>query len=312
MFGAFERVAFVGASLCAWLLARPGVALADDGAIAQELFRSGREAMERADFAVACAKFEESHRLQPAPGTLINLGECSEKLGRYAAAWRAYSEAADRLVGDERQAFVLDKVKEQVPKFGRLRVVVEPLVPGCTVKIDRVTLKAELAADPLPVDPGPARVELRCEDRDLASAETRIAQGTTVEVKLAPGPPTLKVVSPPSGEPSHAVAIAGWTLGGVGLVTLGVGGVFGGLAISRKGTVEELCTEDDPPRCPPDGIDAAGEGATFAAASTGLFVVGGVLAAIGVTLVVVDATTSSDAKTAVRIGPGWVGLDGTF
>ncbi len=181
------------------------------------------------------------------------------------------------------------------------------------VKIERVSLKAELAYEPLPVDPGPTRVELRCEDRDLASIETRVAQGTTVEVKLAPGPPSVKVEPVPAAAPSRALSIAGWTLGGVGLATLGVGGVFGGLALSRKSTVEEVCTNDATPLCPPEGIDAAEQGSTFAAVSTGLFVVGGVVTAVGVTLLVVDATSPGAAeRVGVRLGPGWVGIDGTF
>ncbi len=44
-----------------------------DPAAAEALFRSGRVAIEKGDYASACPKFEESSRLDPAVGTTCNL-----------------------------------------------------------------------------------------------------------------------------------------------------------------------------------------------------------------------------------------------
>lgn len=54
--------------------------------VAERLFREGREAVKRGDYAVACPKFAESQRLDPANGTLLNLALCEEGWGHAADA----------------------------------------------------------------------------------------------------------------------------------------------------------------------------------------------------------------------------------
>jgi tetratricopeptide (TPR) repeat protein len=87
---------------CALVLAaRPRAASAGDPPAAQALFKQGRDAAKRGDHATACEKFAESYRLDPAPGTLLNLGDCKERLGMLASAWQYYTAAAEQL-SDER------------------------------------------------------------------------------------------------------------------------------------------------------------------------------------------------------------------
>src|SRR5688572_3120545 len=61
---------------------------------ADGLFDQGRKLMGDGNYALAAQKLEESHRLEPAPGTLLNLAECYVKLGRTASAWSTYRTAA--------------------------------------------------------------------------------------------------------------------------------------------------------------------------------------------------------------------------
>ncbi|MBL9023858.1 MAG: hypothetical protein JNL21_16810 [Myxococcales bacterium] len=295
-------------------------ARADDGTIAEALFRAGREAMTRGDYVVACDRFGESQRLDPAPGTLLNLGECSEKLGRLASAWRAYVEAGDRLAaGDPRQTFARNKVDELAPRLPRVRVLLSPEAAGCTVAIAGTKLGPSTLDQALPVDPGSFDVELSCEGRAPTHTAVAASESRTVEVSLRPGPPleTPAAVAPappaPVAGPS-GLAIAGWITGGVGLASLGVGAVLGGLAIDRKSTMDASCTEDDPPRCTPAGVDAAAEGEAFATGSTATIAVGAALAAVGATLLVVDATSDSPDETTatLRLGPGHLVLHVTF
>src|SRR6185295_14702479 len=92
------------AALCSSPVAR---AQARDPAAAEALFSAGREAFEKGDYATACPKFEESHRLDPGAGALINLAACREKLGKLASAWESWQQAL-RWLGpdDERRAGV--------------------------------------------------------------------------------------------------------------------------------------------------------------------------------------------------------------
>ena len=47
--------------------------------------------MKAARFGEACPKLLESQRLDPAPGTALNLGDCYEKNGQTASAWVTYT-----------------------------------------------------------------------------------------------------------------------------------------------------------------------------------------------------------------------------
>ena len=51
---------------------------------ADTLFRQGRASAEAGDYPHACVAFTESFRLEPALGTLLNLADCEEHVGRVA------------------------------------------------------------------------------------------------------------------------------------------------------------------------------------------------------------------------------------
>ena len=65
----------------------------DASVAAEALFSAGRADVERGDYASACPKFADSQRLDPAPGTLINLADCEEHVGQLARAWQHWREA---------------------------------------------------------------------------------------------------------------------------------------------------------------------------------------------------------------------------
>ena len=60
---------------------------------AEALFREGRDMIKHGNLAGGCDKLEASEKLESSVGTLLNLGDCREKLGRQASAWAAFRKA---------------------------------------------------------------------------------------------------------------------------------------------------------------------------------------------------------------------------
>src|SRR5687768_16841895 len=79
---------------------------ARDPAAAEALYRAGRDSAKKGDWDKACSQFAESQRLDPAPGTLLNLADCEERRGLIASAWSHYTEASTQFKpGDTRTKF---------------------------------------------------------------------------------------------------------------------------------------------------------------------------------------------------------------
>src|SRR5688572_24676732 len=76
---------------------RTAAAQLTDPAAAEALFQEGRRLLKIDEVLAACSKFDESLRLDPAIGTLINVAACQERLGRTATAWQHWRAAADQL-----------------------------------------------------------------------------------------------------------------------------------------------------------------------------------------------------------------------
>src|SRR5258708_13776883 len=127
---------------------------AHDPVAGEALFNSGRALVDKGDYEAACPKFADSQKLDPAAGTLINLADCHEHVGRLAAAWEEWQEALDLLPPSD------DRIPETKRRFGALDARVPRLVlhltiaaPQAKVVRDGVGLGAVFDV-PLPMDPG--------------------------------------------------------------------------------------------------------------------------------------------------------------
>ena len=88
-------VTFVGARASA----EPTAA---DKSLATQLFKEGRALVDQGKVAEGCRKLEESQRLDPGGGTLLNVALCHEKEGRTATAWAEFTEALGLAKKDDR------------------------------------------------------------------------------------------------------------------------------------------------------------------------------------------------------------------
>jgi hypothetical protein len=287
------------ALLVAWLAASAPV-LAADPVAAEALFAEGRQAAERGDYRTACERFGESERLDPAPGTLMNLGECKARLGLVASAWQHYREAADRFAGDPRQDVAVREAAALEPRLSRLRIGLAPAAPTDTVvERDGERLGRGSYGVAVPVDPGAHRVVISAPGHRPRELQLPLAEGQVQELLAEPGPPLPPSEPGPDadGGPPRALGAAGFVLGGLGLASLGVGIVTGFMTMDRKDTVERDCPRQ---LCNQEGFDAAAEGRTLSAVSTATFVAGLAAVATGVVLVIVDST---DDGTATAVSP---------
>jgi hypothetical protein len=263
---------------------------------AAALFREGRDAMERENYATACPKFQESNRLDPAPGTLLNLALCQENLGRLGAALRSYRDVLHLLPGgDERVPFAQEHADSLELRVPRLTLLLPPDAPeGARVLCDGEEVPSEKLGLALPMDPGVHEVVLDIPDQEPLRLSVPLAEGERrmLTLRRADG-----AVDAPAG--SSSLRTVGFIVGGVGAASLAASLITGALVLNKKSTVDEHCDESF---CAEQaGIDAASAGNTLATVSTITFFAG--IAALGVGAVMVLTSGDAGGATARALRP---------
>lgn len=130
---------------------------ANDRVAAEALFEEGRSLVAAGKVAEACPKFADSQRLDPAPGTLLNLASCWEKLGRTASAWVTYREAASAANALGRSDYVATAQRHAdslAPKLARITVNVPQAIDGLELRRDGAIVSSIQWGQAVPVDPG--------------------------------------------------------------------------------------------------------------------------------------------------------------
>ena len=267
---------------------------------ADELFKAGRVAATAGDNRTACDRFGESERLEPAPGTQLNLGACEEGQGHILAAREHFRLAvAGFRPDDKRRPFAAGRVVELSKRLAHLTVRLAPGLPADTkLTVDGAQLDEKTLAQGIEVDPGKTTVVVaatgrppRSYDLELGVAQSRdlIAEAGEPATPSAALPPPVS--QPPrassdtagsgSREMLHTLGFVGAGVGAAGLVT---GSIFGILALHEASVVKANC--DSSFACKPAGVSAGSSGRTDTVVSTTAFIAGGVLAAAGVYLLV--------------------------
>ncbi|WP_394831027.1 hypothetical protein LVJ94_31405 [Pendulispora rubella] len=253
------------------------VARADD-TTAEALFRAGKQASERGDFKTACEKFEQSQQLEPAPGTLLNLADCEEHLGRLGLAAQHFRLAVTHFrPSDPRVPYAKERAATAESHMARLSLrVTEGAPPQTRVFRDGIELDPQALGQPLRVDPGEHTVMATAPGKGERTYTIRLLQGETKELAVVPSdaPPVVAPLPPKEEEPkkeeqrgislprSSPVTLReaeegpsrtlGWIALGVGGAGLAIGSIFGLQAISKKSTIDSHCNAT----CDPEGYDA--------------------------------------------------------
>jgi hypothetical protein len=292
-------------------------------AAAETLFKDAIALMEAGNDVKACPKLEESQKLDPAPGTLMYLGECYDRIGRVASAWAAFNSAASAAAAARqsgRVATANQRAKQIAPKVPKLAIVVpaDAMAVGLTITRDGTPVGEAGFDAPVAVDPGEHAIEASAPGRRTWTHSITAApngETTTVTVPTlaaAPradggergsgehGPSVSTGAGTPSAEGSSgsSVLVAGAVVGSVGLAGLVVAAITGGVLASKKSDIVAACPNKV---CSPEGrdlIDSTGPLNVVNGIGWGVGLAG---LAVGVILIAVGAGGDADREQAPSV-----------
>ncbi|MCA9585408.1 MAG: hypothetical protein KC657_08630 [Myxococcales bacterium] len=276
---------------------------------ADALFLEGRALLQQGKHAEACAKLTRSNRIAPAVGTLINLGFCSEQLGRMLSAMEAYSEAEilARRAGDTKRAtFALERIADVSPRMMKLKIrVSEPDTPGLVVQRNKVAVPRTDFGVPVPIDPDEIVLTATAPGRAPWSLDLHArGEGATLDVLVPPLDAVERRPRDAEGVRITTKRAGAIALGAVGLTAVASAVVLGLTAKSRYDDSLAFC---DPSGCDARAVDAQRSAAAQGNVATLVGALG--LAALGggvyFWLTGAPATSSAPAGAQVTVGARW-------
>jgi len=305
---------------------------AADSAAAQALFEQAKKLLKEGKAAEACPKLEESQRLDPGSGTLINLARCYEQTDRVASAWNKYLEAAAAAAASGN----LQREKEARARAATLRPTVSELVVEVSAEAKAIS-GLEVTRDgervgpaqwglPIPADAGEHRIAASAPGREpwqsvivvkgpggkfTATVPVLAVPGAAAPVSAEPTAPIAPSDTPQASQQGRGLGTQrtiALVAGGVGVAGVVVGSIFGLKSKSDHDEAEKYC---DGSQCTDARGVTAGDSAHSAGnVSTIAMIVGGVGLAAGVTLWFTAPKASTTA--ALSVAPGSVQLKGSF
>lgn len=292
-----------------------------DAAIAEQLFRDGRDLLEAGKVDQACEKFAESQRVAPAPGTLLNLAVCREKQGKTATAWSLFADVAAEALrsGDAARAkFAND---HEAALAGHLcKIVIDATSPpqGTVLRLDGKVLPEGVLGTAIPVDPGAHALEVTAPGKEpWQAAQLQVNDPASplhvrVELRDAGAPQAASPAAQTSVAEDRTGRRVGWPVFaafGVGAAGLITGGIAGGLALGDASQAKANCQGS---RCPASGQGPANSAKTLATISDVGFGVAVLGAAVGAVLWIWAPRETGDAAAAIVVAPTSLRLQGVF
>jgi serine/threonine-protein kinase len=294
-------------------LAAPAAAQTNKVA-AEALFDDAIKLMKDGKYDEACPKLADSQRLDPAANTLLNLAACYEKQGRTASAWETYkeAEAAERDAHHEQyMQLAHERAAALEPNLLKLTITATTKpVDGTVIKLDGTTVPISEWGTAVPVDPGQHTIEVSAPNKQSWSSTVTVG-GTgapnpaTVDVPVlqdAPAAPpattpqntttpatttTTTATNPPAAPEQHGLSsqrVTAIVVGGLGIVGIAVGSVFGLVASSKNSDSKADCRPNDPNLCTSAGVTLRDDARTAGNISTVAFGVGAAALVGGIVL----------------------------
>ena len=305
-------------------------------AAAEALFQDARKLMGEKRYVEACPKFAASQRLAPAVGTMLNLGDCYERLGKTASAWATFLEAAtaaQRINRPDREQTARARAAAVEARLSRLVVNVDKAVPGLVVKRDGLAIDDAALGSPVPLDPGSHELEATAPGKKPWRAKIDVPPAMRFNVHVpelqdepvasrsrqSREPPApvigseeiderlLDKAPPAAPDSSGTRRVVGIGLVGLGVAGIATGSIFGLKANANWSDAQAQCGNNG---CNQDGASLASDAKTAGNISTAAFIIGAVALVTGAVLIITAPSKRSSPKSSKSREP-W-GLQGSF
>lgn len=197
-----------------------------DSSEAAQLFLRGRELVKLGQRAEACELFDRSYKLDPAPGTGINLAVCLEQQGQLRRAWELFDRVARSSPNVQSRVTLARQRADALVK--RLAVVVVvlggPIAPGLEVRLgDReLTVVPSEPRIRAVVEPGFVELVAAAPGQPAYKATVNAVEGAEVTAEV---PPLVAL---------QRSAVRVYVAGGLGAVGVAGLGVSLGFALAAR------------------------------------------------------------------------------
>lgn len=301
---------------------------------AGELFNEAKKLVQAGDYKQACSKFEQSANLNLGIGVQFNLADCWEHIGRTASAQALFRgvAASARAAGQVERAQVAQARADALePRLVRLAIDVKATDPELVVRRNRIVVEKKSWGAAIPVDSGDYTIEASAPGKKSWSTHATVPVTATDVIAVVVPPldaaesekqPTnaakaASVVVQPPAPVQHTDPKArrrdayAYVIGGLGVVSVGVGTFFAVKYKSKNNEAKEICPGSV--GCSQSDIDRhealVSDAKTF---RTGAFIGFGVGAAALITSAALFlAPSSSTSSASVRAMP-FVAADGSW
>lgn len=318
---------------------------------ARDFAVEGYKALQSGDYAFALDRFIRANVLYHAPAITLGLARAQAGLGRLVSAQDLYTRAAREVLPPSASTASKNAVHDAQIELDAISLRVPSVVirvrgsSTARVMLDGIEVSAAALGMKQPVDPGRHVVTVSAPGFAPGEVKVALVEGMSEMVTLEleprraeppPGetgvpaaePPTLppgvtptpEIPAPSKPEPEQLKPKGATqkTLSlvalGTGFTSLAVGGVAGGLALSKHGAISRSCPDG---HCPPDRraslqseIDSY---STLGTLSTIGFVTAVALTGTGVVLLLTAPKTNpSQPAITPSLGFGFIGAKGTF
>jgi len=283
-------------------------------------FEKGSNFFKSSKYAEALEEFRASYKAVNSPNSHLYIARCMRELGQLVDAYLEFEKvSAEAATSGEKYAQTGETAKverdELNPKIALVSANVTTAELGATLTIGGKEVPQDRWGKPFPAMPGSVDVRLEAPGKTPATQSVSAAAGESKDVSIGfAAAPTDNVEQPGGGgSKMNGMRIGAFAAAGVGVAGFITFAVAGSMSNSTFDKLKENCGSGP---CPQSFAGDVDKGKTQQTVANVGLIVGAVGVAAGATLFVLSLrgkkTESEQPQTALMIGPGSLGLRGSF